>query len=93
MNSTPKLDTNFWGFFMTKYDDHFKLKIVHTHEGHRNELSTGMERQAGRSGRPVCGNLGMSMNLRAVCLISALLMLPFAQAVEKEEGRFIAKSA
>jgi transposase len=22
------LDTNFWGFFMTKHDEHFKLKIV-----------------------------------------------------------------
>lgn len=31
------------------------------------------------------------MNLRAVYLASALLLLPFAQAAEKEEGRLMAK--
>lgn len=31
------------------------------------------------------------MNLRLVYLISALLLLPFAHAAEKEEGRFMAK--
>lgn len=31
------------------------------------------------------------MNLRVAYLIGALLLLPFAQAAEKEEGRFMAK--